>query len=147
MKRKELKTELVAIAQRNFYESKRKPRKSNFLRNTAIASIAACILIPTIIYGGSTEFKPDRTTTTIPRNFYAATLIVNEVDHAKDIVFAKSTANGIEYTFYGVDKWNVGDICSAIMDNVCTGDPYDDKIVEKWDSGRNVTLLPTSERS
>ena len=146
MKRKELGSEFVAIVQRNYYESMKRKRQK-FWRKTIIAAIACCSLIPATIYGGSVEFKPDRTEYVITSNIYAAAMVVHEVDHAKDLVCIKNPANGICYNFHGINGWNVGDVCSTIMDNVGTHNPKDDVIVDKWNSNRHMSLYAISERS
>ena len=138
MKRKEIKTELVAIAQRNFYESKkRKPRRSNFWHNTIIASLIGCVIIPATIYAGAVGTKP-KEAVSIPSDYYAATMVVREINHLNDLVKIENVANGIIYDFHGIYNWNIGDVCSVLMDNIGTENPADDVIIMKWETGHRI---------
>lgn len=158
MKRKELKTELVAIAQRNFYKHKQKPRRKSGLRNAIIAGLVVGIMIPVTIYGSGANQPEEQSKCPQIGNLYPATLVVKEVDYATNIVCIRN-ANGFEYTFYGVEDWVVGDICSALMDDCGTEIIIDDKVILPIYSGKPdqyilyghknqyTSLVPISERS
>ena len=66
------------------------------------------------------------------KNIYPETMIVKEV---KNDLVTIETASGILFQFEGAEDWEVGDICSCIMDSKDTETIYDDEIVRTKYSG------------
>lgn len=67
-----------------------------------------------------------QTTTTTEE--YPRTMIVTEVDIEADLVILEDNV-GFEWQFYGVEDWEVNDICSCIMNDNGTENITDDSIV------------------
>lgn len=59
---------------------------------------------------------------------YPRTMIVTEVDIEADLVTLEDNV-GFEWQFYGVEDWEVNDICSCIMSDNGTEIITDDSIV------------------
>lgn len=77
-----------------------------------------------------TTETPNETTT----EQYPTTGIVTEIYYDTDQVVIMDF-NGFLYTFYGVEDWMIGDVCSCIMDDNGTPDVKDDIIVQTKYSG------------
>lgn len=77
--------------------------------------------------------------TTISANtteeIYPRTMVVSEINTKSDtVVLTDNTGNVWE--FYGVEDWQVGDICSCIMDTNGTENITDDAIIDVRYDGR-----------
>ena len=59
---------------------------------------------------------------------YSSVMKVAELDVNNNTVYVENW-NGDVYSFYGVEDWYVGDYCSLVMDNNCTAEINDDKIL------------------
>lgn len=62
------------------------------------------------------------------KDMYAMTTKVVRVSKANDTVTVKDF-NGNYWQFKGVEDWDVGDICSCVMDNKGTEEITDDEII------------------
>lgn len=65
---------------------------------------------------------------------YPLTTIVTRVDKRGDIVYVNDS-NGNEWSFFGVEDWQEGDICSMIMANKGTKNISDDIIIKQQYGG------------
>ena len=61
-------------------------------------------------------------------HLYPKATVVSHLDDENDTVYIKDF-DGYEWTFYGVEDWEVGDLCSVIMDDMGTREIFDDKII------------------
>lgn len=59
---------------------------------------------------------------------YALTTQVIVVDRTGDLVYAQDF-NGMVWSFYGTEDWEIGDCCSLLMDSMDTAIIYDDQII------------------
>lgn len=75
-------------------------------------------------------------TTSCGTEKYPRTMTVTEIDTASDTVILTDYV-GHEWSFYGVEDWMVGDICSCIMDDNGTENITDDIIISTRYGGRN----------
>lgn len=66
---------------------------------------------------------------------YPRTMVVSEINIETDTVILTDTV-GYVWKFYGVEDWEVGDICSCIMDTNGTENITDDIIVDARYNGR-----------
>lgn len=71
---------------------------------------------------------------------YPRTMVVSEIDAESDIV-TLTDSTGHMWEFYGVEDWEVGDICSCIMDTNGTENITDDIIVDARYNGRMEDLI------
>ncbi len=62
-------------------------------------------------------------------NLYPISTRVVELDYTTDTVTVEQ-ANGMLWSFYGCDDWELGDNCNLIMDDNGTPEVYDDIIVD-----------------
>ena len=65
--------------------------------------------------------------TTEKTNVYPHTMVVTEIDTKSDLVTA-TDFTGHEWSFYGIEDWHIGDICSCIMNDNGTESVKDDVI-------------------
>lgn len=70
---------------------------------------------------------------------YPRTMIVSELETETDTVVLRD-AVGHEWAFYGIEDWQIGDICSCIMDTNGTEEITDDIIVKTVYNGRMEEL-------
>lgn len=62
-------------------------------------------------------------------NIYPATMIVDTIDKHFDTVVIRDSIGNL-WEFKGIEDWEIGDICSVIMnDNETPDNIYDDEIV------------------
>lgn len=61
-------------------------------------------------------------------DFYAKVGIICRMDYDNDIVYVVDFF-GEEWSFFGCDEWDIGDIVAAVMDTMGTELIYDDEIV------------------
>ncbi len=66
---------------------------------------------------------------------YPRTMVVSEIDAGSDTVVLTDSV-GFEWEFYGIEDWQVGDICSCIMDDNGTENIEDDIIVDAKYNGQ-----------
>jgi hypothetical protein len=66
---------------------------------------------------------------------YPRTMVVSEINAETDTVILTDTV-GYVWEFCGVEDWEVGDICSCIMDTNGTENITDDIIVDARYNGR-----------
>ena len=65
----------------------------------------------------------------INNNYYPMTTVVREIDIKNDVVTVENS-NGHLFEFIGVEDWQVGDICSLMLDNNGTESIFDDIILK-----------------
>lgn len=65
---------------------------------------------------------------------YPLTTVVTQVDKRTDIVCVED-GNGNKWSFFGVEDWQEGDVCSMIMNNQGTKDISDDVIIKQQYGG------------
>lgn len=94
----------------------------------ALAIMLILCGIPALIYFLVKSAEIDK----MEKNMYPETMIVKEV---KNDLVTIETANGALFQFEGAEDWEVGDICSCIMDSKGTAIIYDDEIVKTKYSG------------
>lgn len=87
-----------------------------------IASIYFFVVILPLLIGMSAE------PTTGTATHYAKQGIVTEIDTQQDVVTFTDT-QGREWSFYGVEDWQEGDMLACIMDTQGTDIVYDDAIL------------------
>ena len=63
------------------------------------------------------------------QDYYPMTTVVREIDIKNDVVTVENN-NGHLYAFTGVEDWQVGDICSLMLDNNGTESIFDDIILK-----------------
>ena len=63
-----------------------------------------------------------------PSTDYAMTCKVVEIDHEKDLVTVVDS-NGFEWTWEGVEDWQIGDCASLLMNDSGTDEIFDDVIL------------------
>ena len=74
-------------------------------------------------------------TANAPNEVYPRTTVVAEINAETDTVVLTDSV-GYVWEFYGVEDWQVGDICSCIMDTNGTENITDDIIVDARYNGR-----------
>lgn len=87
---------------------------------------AIALLLLLALIGGLTTivmFSEKPATTT-----YSMTCKVVELDHENDLVILVD-ANGFEWTWEGIEDWQIGDCASLMMDNNGTAEIFDDVIL------------------
>lgn len=67
--------------------------------------------------------------------YYPMTTVVSKIDTKNDIVTVENN-NGHMYEFMGVEDWEIGDICSLMLDDNGTESIYDDIIVKTIYDGK-----------
>ena len=60
---------------------------------------------------------------------YSLSTIVTDLDRERDIVTVEELDGSNVWTFYGVEDWEINDICSLTMFNNNTPKIYDDIII------------------
>jgi hypothetical protein len=70
---------------------------------------------------------------------YPRTMVVSEVDEKSDTVVLTDSI-GFVWEFRGVEDWQVGDICSCIMNTNGTENIEDDAIIDAKYNGRMEDL-------
>ena len=60
---------------------------------------------------------------------YSLSTIVTDLDRERDIVTVEELDGSNVWTFYGVEDWELNDICSLTMFNNNTPEIYDDIII------------------
>ena len=60
---------------------------------------------------------------------YSVSTIVTDLDRERDIVTVEELDGSNVWTFYGVEDWEINDICSLTMFNNNTSKIYDDIII------------------
>ena len=71
---------------------------------------------------------------------YALTTVVSKLDTENDaVVCYDSTGNS--WVFHGIEDWEIGDICSMLMNDKGTPEIYDDEIVATRYGGHLVGLI------
>ena len=60
---------------------------------------------------------------------YSLSTIVTDLDRERDIVTVEELDGSNVWTFYGVEDWEINDICSLTMFNNNTSKIYDDIII------------------
>ena len=60
---------------------------------------------------------------------YSLSTVVTDLDRERDIVTVEELDGSNVWTFYGVEDWEVNDICSLTMFNNNTPKIYDDIII------------------
>lgn len=65
----------------------------------------------------------------VNHDYYPMTTVVREIDIKNDVVTVENN-NGHLYAFTGVEDWQVGDICSLMLDNNGTESIFDDIILK-----------------
>jgi hypothetical protein len=70
---------------------------------------------------------------------YPRTMVVSELETETDTVVLRD-AVGHTWEFYGIEDWQIGDICSCIMDTNGTEEITDDMIVKTVYNGRMEDL-------
>lgn len=88
-----------------------------------IGFITACISLLTTHPAFTTEHKQ-----------YPMTAVVVDTDYAADVVVIED-CNGYLWEFYGVEDWEIGDVCTCIMDDNGTEKIFDDVIINAQYSG------------
>lgn len=73
-------------------------------------------------------------------HIYPLTTIIRDIDPEQDIVYAED-CNGNIWTFYGVEDWDIDDICSMIIYDNDTDIIYDDIILKVQYGGYAAGLL------
>lgn len=71
-------------------------------------------------------------------DIYPTTAIVSEVNYEENLVSVEDF-NGNVWQFTETDDWEIGDICSMIMDSKKTERIYDDEILSVRYSGHQET--------
>ena len=66
---------------------------------------------------------------------YPRTMVVYKIDHESDFVMLKDST-GLIWGFNGVEDWEIGDICSCILNTNGTEIIYDDTIVNTRYNGQ-----------
>ena len=66
---------------------------------------------------------------------YPRTMVVSEIDAGSDTVVLTDSV-GFVWAFYGVEDWQIGDICSCIMDTSGTENIEDDAIIDAKYNGQ-----------
>ena len=87
--------------------------------------ILSALLIISLMTGATPTSKGD---------IYPDTMTVTGIDTEADVV-TLTTSSGHMYQFYGVEDWQIGDICSCIMNDNGTETIEDDIIVDTKYSG------------
>lgn len=65
----------------------------------------------------------------VNHDYYPMTTVVREIDIKNDVVTVENS-NGHLFEFMGVEDWQVGDICSLMLDNNGTESIFDDIILK-----------------
>ena len=60
---------------------------------------------------------------------YSLSTVVTDLDRERDIVTVEELDGSNVWTFYGVEDWEINDICSLTMFNNNTPEIYDDIII------------------
>ena len=60
---------------------------------------------------------------------YSLSTVVTDLDRERDIVTVEELDGSNVWTFYGVEDWEINDICSLTMFNNNTPKIYDDIII------------------
>ena len=60
---------------------------------------------------------------------YSLSTVVTDLDRERDIVTVEELDGSNVWTFYGVEDWEINDICSLTMSNNNTPKIYDDIII------------------
>ena len=60
---------------------------------------------------------------------YSLSTVVTDLDRERDIVTVEELDGSSVWTFYGVEDWEINDICSLTMFNNNTPKIYDDIII------------------
>lgn len=84
--------------------------------------IWACIILVSVMLILGAWACEDQSETLYPQ-----TMVVVAIDEYENLVTVRDF-NGWEWQFFGVEDWNVGDICSCIMNNKRTPRIFDDSI-------------------
>ena len=63
-------------------------------------------------------------------NIYATTFVVTETRETDDMVILTDLTSGHQYSFYGIEDWERGDVAACVMsDNGTENYIYDDQIL------------------
>lgn len=89
-------------------------------------SISAC--------GNDTVLSQDEATVSL-QDIYPRTMTVTEINTESDIITLADSVGHI-WEFYGIEDWEVGDICSCIMHTNGTEIITDDEIISTRYNGR-----------
>lgn len=84
------------------------------------------LLIPVLLLAGFLIGQASGSSRT--KRCYALTTQVIAVDRPSDLVYAQDF-NGMIWSFYGTEDWEIGDCCSLLMDGMDTALIYDDQIL------------------
>ena len=71
---------------------------------------------------------------------YALTAVVSKIDTENDAVVCYDAA-GNSWVFHGIEDWEVGDVCSMLMNDKGTTEIYDDEIVSVRYGGHVLGLI------
>ena len=71
---------------------------------------------------------------------YSLSTVVTDLDRERDIVTVEELDGSNVWTFYGVEDWEINDICSLTMFNNNTPKIYDDIIIGTTYSG-NLEMI------
>ena len=71
---------------------------------------------------------------------YSLSTVVTDLDRERDIVTVEELDGSNVWTFYGVEDWEINDICSLTMFNNNTPKIYDDIIIGTTYGG-NVEMI------
>lgn len=108
-------------------------KKSLLISSIVLLSIITIILCKKNNSNSNIEVKQTNKT----QDYYPMSTTVREVDRKKDIVTVENN-NGEQFQFTGVEDWQLGDICSLMLDNNGTENIYDDIIIKTIYDGRKV---------
>ncbi len=95
--------------------------------NGRIATAAAALLFAGVLVGASLGAK-DAARNTQTHTQYPRAGHVTALDRDADVV-TWTDAAGLDWSFYGVEDWMIGDTVAAIMDDMGTQCVTDDEIV------------------
>ena len=94
-------------------------------RKLAYITVTAAIAVAAFFIGRNVT---NTATATESNNLYAKTTIVTDIDRTTDTVIV-TDSTGNEWAFYGIEDWQIDDVCSMLMDTAKTESIYDDIIV------------------
>lgn len=110
--------------------------KKNSLHDFGVLLVGTIIFV-IVLFGFLSYFgvlKLDNT------NQYALTTVVSKIDTENDAVVCYDAA-GNSWVFHGIEDWEVGDVCSMLMNDKGTAEIYDDEIVSVRYGGHVLGLI------
>ena len=110
--------------------------KKNSLHDFGVLLVGTLIFV-IVLFGFLSYFgiiKWDNT------NQYALTTVVSKLDTENDAVVCYD-ATGNSWVFHGIEDWEVGDVCSMLMNDKGTVEIYDDEIVSVRYGGHVLGLI------